>query len=745
MSERRKKPGFAIRVMAAALLLVLLVAIFVVNRYRDTIALEVANAALGGTDITVTDVSVDSIRADFVRFDEIIVELASGTIVRIDGVSLPVKLRSFAGSTLHIEKITVLRNDSDTSPPRLGSTLQSYLDAPATMPGGAIAIDSLLLPDMPPISDVAWYADQLNPTLRASIGEFDIFFTVTPDRDAGYRASLRTLLHDNTEALMLAFHIDPVEAGYALHGTTVLQLEPLLPVFHAIGAVPEDITQLMSTVTGTFVSRIDDELPITVGTQLEMQSTIQVDYQATDDFPIHVAITEAQPVNATFEYPSLSWAAVIASTRLTVSDAGIEALPVTLENVRCQSGIQCNAAVRVDLGQTRIGTLSIGGLSLSAASVQLTSLEGEWQAKSNNAIVELQDVSIAGLQFVVPNAVAEIAASNEQLSVVLLLSTPEGGFSGRANIRHDLSRHTGELRFADAALDFDILNLSEAVADWPYDLEVSSGHWRIDALVSWAVTDEGFAYTGTTTHSLDSLAGNYGDIGFIGLNSEIEVKIDWQAAPSLSPAAFDVSLIDIGFPIVDLHGRFAASIAALAADVDSVSMAVLGGNVSVDPFRYEHAADANQLMLRAKGIQLPLMVGLADLQAVEISGSVSGDIPVTLRNGKVIVDKGLLENDPPGGVIRYGADEGIVDEGTQLGIVARTLRNFEYTVLTSEVDYTDSGDLKLQMRLTGTNPEVDPDQPVILNLGIENNVPQMLRSLQATRSIEDVLEKRLSN
>ena len=50
----------------------------------------------------------------------------------------------------------------------------------------------------------------------------------------------------------------------------------------------------------------------------------------------------------------------------------------------------------------------------------------------------------------------------------------------------------------------------------------------------------------------------------------------------------------------------------------------------------------------------------------------------------------------------------------------------------------------LRMRLKGTNPDVDPTQPVILNLSVENNVPQMLRSLQATRSIEDVLEGRLS-
>ena len=54
--------------------------------------------------------------------------------------------------------------------------------------------------------------------------------------------------------------------------------------------------------------------------------------------------------------------------------------------------------------------------------------------------------------------------------------------------------------------------------------------------------------------------------------------------------------------------------------------------------------------------------------------------------------------------------------------------------------YDDEGDLVMKMRLSGVNPEMDPNQPVILNLNVENNIPDMLRSLQAVRSIEEVLE-----
>ena len=733
------------RATAVVLILALLIAVFVVNRYRDTIALEVANKALGDSDIIVTDVSVESIRADYVRFDKIVLELASGTVVQIEGVSLPVKFLGLAGSTLQIESVTAVTSDADSNPPRLAESLRTFLDAPAAMPGGTVAVDTLIVTGLPEVHDLTWDVDTLNPTLRASIGDFDVFLTTTPATGAMRRASLRVLTRDDTEAVLLGFDIQEQAPGYHLQGRLTLQLEPLLPVLHALEAVPEDVSGLRATVGGTFETRVTDALPISVSVLLDPLSALEADYGGGDDMPVHLSVTESGSVGATIEYPSLSWSAAADGAVLLVDAGPLDSLPLTLQNPRCQSGLQCESGVDLSLDSMDLGALSIGGVSLSAKSVRLTSLDGNWQATSDSATVQLQSPAIGGRQFLAPGIVAEVEASNDQLLATLRFSTPEGGFSGRAKLRHNLSRDTGVMRFDDTALDFDVLNLSEVVADWPYDLEVASGHWRIGAEINWAVTKEGFAYTGSTVHSLDALAGSYGDIGFVGLDSEVELSLDWQAEPSLSPAVLDIALIDVGFPIRDLHGRFTANIATLAADVDSTSMAVLGGKVSIDPFRYAHTADTNEFMFRAKGIQLPLMVGLADLEAVEISGSVSGNIPVTMKNGKVIISNGLLQNDPPGGIIRYGAGDDVVDEGSQLGVVSRTLRNFEYEVLTSEVNYADSGDLKLQMRLTGTNPDVDPNQPVVLNLGIENNVPQMLRSLQATRSIEDVLEQRLAN
>jgi hypothetical protein len=134
------------------------------------------------------------------------------------------------------------------------------------------------------------------------------------------------------------------------------------------------------------------------------------------------------------------------------------------------------------------------------------------------------------------------------------------------------------------------------------------------------------------------------------------------------------------------------------------------------------------------------MVDIAEFDDIKISGSISGRIPVSMRETTITVSGGRLESDAPG-VIRYraGAAAGINNE---INLVSRALSNFQFDSLTSDVNYTEAGDLKLKMRLSGINPDVDARQPVILNLGVENNIPQLLRSLRATRAIEDVLQKK---
>jgi hypothetical protein len=687
-------------IVVIGLLVLVAAALYFINLYRDSIALEVARTALRDTDVQVSDVSVESISSSEVVFDAIVLELPDGGTVFVEGITLPVRFRGLRDSTLHVRTVKFRPGETDTGPVRFAAVLQNYLDAPAATPGATIRIGEVRLPDLPVVRDVAWHADTLNPTLRATIEGFELFITTTDDSDGTFRGSLRVLMPDDTEALMLGFRIAPDPSGFDVRGNFDLMLEPLLPALRAIGAVPTEVTTLTADLDGELDFRLeaDEMLPIDVRATVDTAAGTTMTYRS-EATEVALTMVETTPVSVTFQYPSLDWTARVDGSSVAVAGDDFELPILRLRGSECRSGVACRTALDVSYGKLAIGELSIDGVSASAGAVEFASRDDGWQLSSPRTTFILKNPAIAGRRLVTPAVEADLSGSTERMSAAIRLATPHGGLSGRAAAWHDLGAGIGNL-----------------VPDWPYDWDVTAGRGTAEAEIGWAVADADIEYEGTAAVAAADLAGRYADIGFLGFNSRLGIKVNSATQLALEPARFEVALVDIGFPVEDISGTATPDIDAVAVDVSSLSMAVLGGTVTADPFRYSLDAARNELLLRASNVQLPLMAGLADLEAVTISGSVSGEIPVTI----------------------------IVDDTSQLGIVTRTLRNFEFESLTSAVSYSQDGDLVLKMRLKGINPDVDPTQPVILNLNVENNVPQMLRSLQATRSIEDVLEKRLS-
>ena len=736
-------------VLAIALLVVALAITFIANRYRDSIALELANRVLADSQTTVTDVSVDSISAESIHFAKIIVELENGSILEIAGVSLPVSFRTLRGLRLHVDSVVLIPNDADTGDPRLAAGLAAFLDAGLRMSGTTIEIDEIVLPGTPLIRNLAWYADEMNPTLRCSIEELEVFLTTSPVRDDDHRASLRALTADDREALFAAFSILPFGDGYMLQGDASVILEALDPLLRYYGILPENVEMLRGALTGPFQLRIDADArePVLMTASLEMTAPLDTAIRHGEDSSNRITVVDAAAITTTLEYPSLEWAAGSKAMQLQVSGGGLDAQPVFLNETSCAAGITCRTNATVTMDDIAIGGLEVESATLNAADIDIQSSDNKWQAASEHARLLIDSPSYSGRRFVTPSIEGVFAASNDEVTTRLRVTTPEGGLSGSTAIRHELASGKGGMRFDDLSLDLNILHASEVFAEWPYAWDVTAGSWQIEGSVDWRLVGSEFTYKGRSIHTADSLAGSYGDVGFVGFGTQVELSLESGKTPGIAPATFEMALVDIGFPIEDIGGRFVLDINNLAADIEAVEMSALGGVVRVAPFRFDLDAESNDIALDIESVQLPLMVGLADLDSVDISGTVSGGIPISIRNGKIVVENGYLEADAPGGTIRYGGGNaaGIADDQSQLGIVTRTLRNFQYEELTSEVHYNEQGDLKLQMRLTGTNPDVDPDQPVILNLGVENNVPQMLRSLQATRSIEEVLENKLSN
>ncbi len=361
----------------------------------------------------------------------------------------------------------------------------------------------------------------------------------------------------------------------------------------------------------------------------------------------------------------------------------------------------------------------------------------------NAATLSLPDSAI-----IMPGVRGTISLHDNDVTVSSELFDNEGTLSAHVNISHDIATGEGSISMKDAALRFDLGKLSRHFSTWPHAWDVVSGTLSSELELHWKIDDDGANYGGTMKYRANALAGNYDDIVFSGLNTELSGTLDSVVGMRFLPTTITVALLDVGTPVKQIAADFSLNVAEESIQVHSATMSVLGGHLVADPFLFRVQADRNDIVMRPKSIPLQVMADLAEYEGVQLSGSISGMLPMTIRENTITITDGRLASDPPGGVIRYlpglnsDDDKGPVSD---LGLVSRALANFQYESLKSDVNYTESGDLKLQMKLTGINPDMDPPQPIILNIGLENNIPQLLRSLQATRSIEDILERRGTN
>lgn len=403
---------------------------------------------------------------------------------------------------------------------------------------------------------------------------------------------------------------------------------------------------------------------------------------------------------------------------------------------------------RIDELRLAIERLSGGNDLVTSFPITLNDLDIRNSAGAVDTKISVPPIANAAwgdMTVLLPGFEGTASIRDERLTSSLKLKGRRGAISASLGVALDLSADTGSINVTDARVSFDRASLSELAPRLPFPVDIVDGTWDGGIGIQWQSRNNVTQYSGSMQFAFDGLAGRYNDIAFVGLTTKVGAKVDSAGRMSVSPSTLAVRLVDIGLPLEYITASYTINADRQELKVSDLSISALGGTFVAAPFDYSINAATNLIPLQARSVQLQLMVDLLGSDYIEMSGSISGDLPVTIGEENMTIDYGRLRSDPPGGVIRYRADNGALAAAVpddRLSLVTRALSNFKFDLLTSDVDYNDAGDLKLRMRLSGINPDMDATQPIILNLSVEDNVPQLLRSLQATRSIEDILEKR---
>lgn len=395
---------------------------------------------------------------------------------------------------------------------------------------------------------------------------------------------------------------------------------------------------------------------------------------------------------------------------------------------------------------------NIGGMSLSDSrsiamplfleDVQVSKLDSHLSMRSG-LYIPSSHLSLHERRIALPGFKGDVAIRENRVSADLTTIGLEQ--NGAIEARLDLDTGAGRLNASNAAISFKAKSLADRISPWPVDRDLVAGTVGFDFDANWSQESANLELAARSSVAVADLAGYYGDTAFADLSSQVTLLYRSATGFEAQPSTITIALIDMGLPVENLAADYAVDPKNMSVDVRNLQMNAFGGNIEVDPFSFRTETDSNTLTLHADSIELTELLSLGEFEAIEVSGSIGATLPITIQGDTITIERGTMTGGPEGGVIRYLPDSASDDDASAFGLATRALSNFEFDTLTSAVDLTREGDLKLDLRLTGRNPDLDGERPVVLNLGVESNIPQMLKSLRAARAVEDILERRLGN
>jgi len=175
------------------------------------------------------------------------------------------------------------------------------------------------------------------------------------------------------------------------------------------------------------------------------------------------------------------------------------------------------------------------------------------------------------------------------------------------------------------------------------------------------------------------------------------------------------------------------------------SLSALDGIVAVPALGFDPLNPELETRLAVSAFDLTRMLELYPQQGLYGSGVLGGELPIRVKGNQVSIDNGHLLSGAEGGVIRYQPTPEVAlmaqqNPGIRLALDALTDLRFE--LLDLKLDYRPNGDALMQARLKGHNPGWQQGRPVDLNLNIEENLLDLLRTLQLTGRVTDSIDRR---
>ena len=274
---------------------------------------------------------------------------------------------------------------------------------------------------------------------------------------------------------------------------------------------------------------------------------------------------------------------------------------------------------------------------------------------------------------------------------------------------------------------------------WPINLQVGRGFYSQNGALSWW---DG-TLDGKVNHVVRDLHLTHQKLSIEGINAKSttflrDKRIDEQGTISIKQ-------IEQGYTLQKLQAEY--RINRLTSndpmiDISSLSAELLGGKIKASPI-YTTLTDMNiRTDIDLTELSLDQLLQLENQPGLTGQGQLSGRLPIIYHQGELTVKAGEIMATKPGRIRYEPSDKiqqmGLTNQG--LNIALKALSNFNYTTLSANANYQANGDLMLRTQLSGSNPEWNKGQPVNFSVNIQENLIQLMKSLQFADKLAERLQ-----
>lgn len=307
----------------------------------------------------------------------------------------------------------------------------------------------------------------------------------------------------------------------------------------------------------------------------------------------------------------------------------------------------------------------------------------------------------------------------------LNISHEATGMPGHIELRCNATCGSGEMRVTGKATDRKI-EISKIPMLQSFAIETQKGLVSYEARLGWGEKSK----TPTLTANAEGVTAIFNGYTFTGISGRLRIL---PFADSLD--SVQVETIDAPIPVTNITTKvgFTKTPGGIGFQLAEMSANALGGGIGIE--RVVFGEPAVKGLLSVRKMDLGELCKLHKQDYVDATGTVSGTLPFTLTSEGLSVAKGEVSSDTEG-QIRYLGEGSPEVLGPAGSIAEKALRDFRYSKISSELTYSTNGDLIVSAHLEGKSPLLNTTRPVVVNLSLQENLLELLRTLRIAEEVE---------